>query len=106
VGGNRNSGTLFKVNTDGTGFTNLYFFRYDTFPSLGERPYGQLLLVGNSIYGTASQGGRYNHGTIFKINPDGSGFTVVHDFTGGRDGAYPLAGLILSSNRMYGTTAG
>ena len=31
-------------------------------------------------------------------------FTVLHSFTGG-DGTFPYAGLILSGNTMYGTTA-
>src|SRR6266568_5162271 len=31
-------------------------------------------------------------------------FTVVHSFTGG-DGTFPYAGLVLSGNTLYGTTA-
>ena len=31
-------------------------------------------------------------------------FTTLHSFTGGSDGANPNAGLILSSNTLYGTT--
>ena len=33
-------------------------------------------------------------------------FTTLYSFTGGSDGAQPLAGLILSSNILYGTASG
>ena len=41
--------------------------------------------------------------TIFAINTDGSGFTTLHNFGGGSEGAVPGAGLILSGNTLYGT---
>ena len=44
------SGTVFAVNTDGTGFTNLYSF---TGGSDGTDPDGTLLLSVNTLYGTA-----------------------------------------------------
>ena len=37
------------------------------------------------------------------VNTDGTGFTILHSFTGGSDGADPFAGLILSGNTLYGT---
>ena len=45
------------------------------------------------------------YGTVFAINTDGSGFTNLYRFTGGSDGAEPVAGLILSGNTLYGTTS-
>jgi hypothetical protein len=33
-------------------------------------------------------------------------FKVLHSFSGGSDGANPQAGLILSSNTLYGTSMG
>jgi uncharacterized repeat protein (TIGR03803 family) len=38
---------------------------------------------------------------VFAINADGTGFTNLHSFTGSGS---PYAGLILSSNTLYGTT--
>jgi uncharacterized repeat protein (TIGR03803 family) len=32
-----------------------------------------------ALYGTASSGGLEGVGTIFRLNTDGSGFTVLHD---------------------------
>ena len=93
-------GTVFAINTDGTGFTNLYSF---TGGSDGANPFAGLILSSNTLYGTASDGGSSYNGTIFAINTDGTGFTTLWNFTGGSDGAGPWAGLILSSNTLYGT---
>jgi uncharacterized repeat protein (TIGR03803 family) len=42
---------------------------------------------------------------VFAVNTDGTGFTNLHSFTGGSDGANPLAALILSGNTLCGTTS-
>ncbi len=104
------SGTIFAVNTDGTGFTNLYKFTpvsgfmFGPFiNSDGAYPEGSLILSGNTLYGTTEGGGSSGVGTVFTINTDGSGFTNLYVFTGGNDGAYPQAGLVLSGNTLYGT---
>jgi uncharacterized repeat protein (TIGR03803 family) len=69
-----------------------------------------LLLLGTALFGTAERGGRAGNGTVFKINTDGTGFTNLHSFTQmldrtNNDGANPSAGLILSSNTLYGTAS-
>ena len=99
-GGSSGSGTVFKVNTDGTGFTILHTF---TANSDGATPAAGLILSGNILYGTATGGGSSNYGTVFAVNTDGTGFTTLHHFTRGTDGANPVAGLILSGNTLYGT---
>jgi uncharacterized repeat protein (TIGR03803 family) len=119
AGGSSGYGTVFRVNTDGTGFTNLHnftelsgIFRTN---SDGAYPSAGLILSDNTLYGTASHGGSSGRGTVFKVNTDGTGFTTLHSFkvtSGGHpfgindDGAYPIAGLILSGNTLYGTTYG
>jgi uncharacterized repeat protein (TIGR03803 family) len=101
-GGPLNDGTVFAVNTDGSGFTNLYNF---TNGSDGANPYAGLILSGNTLYGTALYGGSSNFGTVFAVNTDGSGFTNLYSFTNGSDGAFPYAGLILSGGTLYGATS-
>src|SRR6266481_1072267 len=32
-------------------------------------------------------------------------FTTLYSFSGGNDGAYPFAGLVLSNNTLYGTAS-
>ena len=49
-GGSSNDGILYAINSDGTGFTNLFSFNVDY-----DYPSGpNLLLAGNHIYGTAA----------------------------------------------------
>src|SRR5207245_451954 len=57
-----------------------------------------------NFYGTTSQGGPANAGTVFQLTPAGT-FTVLYAFTGGADGGYPYAGLIQGADgNFYGTT--
>ncbi|MGH7969236.1 MAG: hypothetical protein ACREIC_10975, partial [Limisphaerales bacterium] len=50
VGGSSAEGTIFAINTDGTGFTNLHTFATGD----GANPIGNLVLSGNTLYGTGS----------------------------------------------------
>jgi uncharacterized repeat protein (TIGR03803 family) len=101
-------GTLFKLAPDGTG-TVLYSF---TGGSDGETPYGSLVVdKSGTLYGTTETGGGTGCtgfgpgcGTVFAITPDGSE-RILYAFKGGRDGAYPRAGLIMDSKgNLLGTT--
>lgn len=103
TGGSAGVGTLFKINIDGTGFTNLYTFK-DGGPD-GYFPLGGLVLSGQKIYGTTFYGGDSGKGTIFSIGVDGGGFVTLYSFPGAAGGETPYAGLILSGNTLYGTTA-
>jgi phospholipase C len=99
-GGNNGKGTIFSVNTDSTGFANLYSFDGED----GSSPYGGLVLIGNTLYGTTAGGGNSGNGTVFALNTDGTGFTNLYKFNGS-DGSGPLGGLASSGNRLYGTTS-
>jgi uncharacterized repeat protein (TIGR03803 family) len=111
-GGAAGNGTVFAINTDGSGFTNLHSFGPVTGRTStglfsnddGAAPYGGLVLSGNTLYGTASECGNTGNGVVFAVNRDGTGFTKLHDFSGSDDGGDPYAGLTLSSNVLYGTT--
>jgi len=110
-GGSLGGGTVFAVHTGGTGFTTLHSFEPTSSVSPyansgGATPYAGLTLSGNTLYGTARDGGSSGIGTVFAINTDGSGFTTLHNFTGSEDGGNPKAGFILSGNTLYGTTGG
>jgi uncharacterized repeat protein (TIGR03803 family) len=99
-GGSSGYGTVFALNTNGTGFTNLHTFLYT---SDGGYPNGGLVLSGNTLYGTAEEGGSNSYGTVFAINTSGAGFTALHTFLYSRDGAYPYGDLTLSGNTLFGT---
>ena len=105
-GGVAGKGTVFAVNTDGTGFTNLHSFTalQSNTNSDGGNPYAGLILSGNTLYGTSYYGGSSGNGTLFALNTNGTGFTTLHEFTGGSDGANPFTRLILSGSTLYGMT--
>ena len=53
----------------------------------------------------ALHGGASNKGTVFKINGDGTGFGILHSFTGTTtDGAQPFGTLTVVGSTLYGTT--
>ena len=91
---------MFKLNTDGSGFTVLHEFDFTT----GAYPFAMLMQgPDGTLYGTARDGGSTGYGTVFKLNPDGTAFTVLHDFDG-TTGANPYAGLIQGADgALYGT---
>jgi len=128
-GGTNANGTLFKINTDGTGFTTIYNTGWSIYVVSSNTIYGQM---GNYITAINTDGtgvrsiyelndfsdpeidvmflsgstfyGTVNtdyYGNVFKINVDGTGFETLHTFSNGNDGADP-AGLVLSGNILYG----
>jgi uncharacterized repeat protein (TIGR03803 family) len=107
-GGSAANGTVFRINTDGTGFSNLHSFA----GADGSQPYAGLVLSSNTLYGTASAGGNSGNGTVFAVNVDGTGFRNLYSFSStpgpfrpNSDGAVPVVGLVLSGNTLYGTAA-
>jgi uncharacterized repeat protein (TIGR03803 family) len=101
----RNHGTVFAANIDGTTFVTLYTFSGSD-GDIGDAPHGSLTLSGNTLFGTTQAGGSLGNGTLFALNTDGTGFTILHNFSGGSDGANPGGNLVLSSNSLYGTASG
>ena len=47
----------------------------------GTTPITELILLGNTLYGTAYDGGTNGSGTVFAINTNGTGFSTLHTFT-------------------------
>lgn len=125
-GGSGGNGTVFALNTDGTGFRTVHSFpagapesAFGNYTNIGGiRPNGGVILSGDTLYGTAVGGGKFARGTVFKVNTNGSGFTTLHNFTradfhpdlnpfsANSDGTHPMAGLVLSNDTLYGTTQG
>lgn len=102
-GGASNLGTVFRMDIDGGGYTNLHAFAYGT--NDGTHPHGDVTLSGTNLYGTTSQGGAAGLGVVFRLNIDGTGYTNLHSFTGGpSDGAGPPGSLTLDGSTLYGVT--
>src|SRR5579862_1907926 len=66
---------------------------------------GLIQATDGNFYGTTYYGGASNAGSVFKMTPSGV-VTILHSFTDGPDGGYPLAGLIQATDgRLYGTAS-
>src|ERR1039457_3340763 len=67
-GGSSGPGMVFKLNTDGSGFTNLYSCPNNS--TAGYEPVAGLILSGNILYGTTEYGASYpdDGGTVFAVN--------------------------------------
>jgi uncharacterized repeat protein (TIGR03803 family) len=73
----------------------------------GAAPQGPVIEEKNGdLYGTTSGGGAYGFGTVYRMQPSGSGYTetILYSFQGGSDGDYPRGGLIAVNAALYGTT--
>ncbi len=69
-------GVVFAINKDGSGYTKLKVF---TNASEGRTPSGTPVFgEDGKIYSTCQQGGTNDLGTIFRMDPDGTDFEVLH----------------------------
>jgi uncharacterized repeat protein (TIGR03803 family) len=120
AGGHNGTGVIFRMNLDGTEFQVVHEFGPVTSAATdsvvknvgGSSPIGSLLQAQDGyLYGTAALGGLSGRGTIYRIQPDGTGFEVVHEFTdlstasppANVDGAVPAEGLTDGGDgRLYG----
>jgi uncharacterized repeat protein (TIGR03803 family) len=101
VGGAFAYGAVFKLDKAGNE-TVLYSF---TGGADGRSPLTGLVhdSAGN-LYGATEQGGDFHYGTVFKLDRAGNE-SVLHSFTYGSDGAFPVAGVVLdAAGNIYGTT--
>lgn len=96
-------GIVFKLDTS-SNETVLHSF---TGGSDGGGPLAGLIMdAAGNLYGTTFGGGAFGNGTVFKLDPSGNE-TVLYSFTGGSDGSFPSAALIMDAiGNLYGTTAG
>jgi uncharacterized repeat protein (TIGR03803 family) len=94
-------GTVFQLQPDGS-VTILHQFDGTT---EGMRPAAGVLQGSDgAFYGTTSQGGPLDAGTVFRMAGDGS-VTVLHAFNGPAEGAGSVAPLIQARDgSFYGTT--
>ncbi len=112
-GGTNDQGTIFKVSLSTGGITVL---RHMLRTAAGAPAYGSLIKhTDGFLYGTTMSGASQFYytntgfttptGTIFKIHPSGSTFTLVHQFPDSAMGIYPSKSFIRSTDgNFYGTT--
>jgi uncharacterized repeat protein (TIGR03803 family) len=72
-------------------------------PSEGSYPIRALTAHAGKIYGSTCHGGANSAGTVFKINPAGTGFITMHHLSNGPDGVCPSE-LTFHQGKFWGTT--
>ena len=108
--GSNGFGTVFKINTDGGGFSTIISFSSTD----GWSPSGTLVLDGGFLYGISSHGGTNLNGSVFKVDTNGGNFAVLKSFSASgfdfnqfvytnADGVGPNGGLTLNNGILYGT---
>ena len=56
-----------------------------------------------TLFGATSAGGQYRYGVLFKVKPDGSDYTILHQFLGNQsDGSHPTSLLVAPDGAVYG----
>jgi len=78
-----------------------------TFDKLGSEPTALFQSKDGFLYGTFKNGGKKWEGAVFKMQPDGTGFEVLHHFTGyraGEDGSWPVGLIEGTDGNLYGVT--
>lgn len=96
-GGASTYGTVYRLNTDGTGYQKLVDFNANN----GAYPYAGVTISGTKLYGATSIDNA-GHGNIYQLNTDGTGFqssAVSQSY------ARPSGGLTVVGSRLYGTTS-
>jgi hypothetical protein len=124
-GGGNCCGTVFQVNTDGSGYRVLHYFAPAPSGNPGKdggNPAGALVEdpATQTLYGILNDGGKDTKfctsgcGTVYQLVPDAGGrytFSVIYRFKGNADGMYPSDQLVLGKRAgngpppIYGTTA-
>lgn len=112
TGGIHHDGTVFELTPSGGAWieTTLHTF----IGKDGSYPAASLVFdTAGNLYGTTLFGGHAHGGVVFQLTPSGGMWTesVLHNFTGRKDGIDPAASLIFYPNGdqnsvLYGTTMG
>jgi uncharacterized repeat protein (TIGR03803 family) len=102
-------GGVFKLapNSDGT-WSETVLYAFTGGKDGGHPVTGLIFNAAGNLYGTTYWGGAYGNGVVFKLAPTSSGRwkeTVLHTFTGGKDGSLPTGWLISDAvGNLYGAT--
>jgi len=112
TGGSTGDGVVFELSPrQGGGWTETVLHTFAFNGTDGADPgFVNLIFDGaGNLYGTTTEGGIYDVGTVVKLTPQGAGGgwgeTVIYNFGLGADGAIPYAGLVMdSAGNLYGTT--
>jgi uncharacterized repeat protein (TIGR03803 family) len=102
-GGDFDQGTVFMAQKGKSTITVLAVFNGTN----GANPSGGVIVDGvGNLFGTTSNGGASNSGTVFEVVHDSGTVTTLATFDGGGGGGNPIAGVIEDgSGNLFGTTS-
>jgi uncharacterized repeat protein (TIGR03803 family) len=108
AGGANISGTIFKINLDGSGFQVLYSFTGGINNYMGNEPHHDAMLIYNSkLYGNALYGGYSDYGVLFKIDTNGVNYDTIKTFyLSTQNCSNPHSGLVYKNPYFYGIAEG
>jgi len=103
-GGAHLKGTIFSINEDGTGFQIVHSFAGGT--DDGEKPFGSLVDVDGWLYGTTTEGGANDEGTLFRLHLSDAKYEVLASFDLATTGGFPEDNVTLGADgkTLYGLT--
>ena len=99
-GGLGSEGTVFRIDRSGNERV-LHSFSCCQTVRDGADPFDGLTVLDGVFYGTTSQGGANEKGTVFSITPDGAE-SVLYSFGDRPDGSNPAAALESLDGELYG----
>ncbi|MGP8215441.1 MAG: choice-of-anchor tandem repeat GloVer-containing protein [Bacteroidia bacterium] len=97
VGGKYDSGCIFSIHTDGSGYRKLFDFNSST----GFYPSG-LIYISGKFFGTTDGATIHHNGVVFSIDTNGSGYKALFSFDSSKQGFAPQGNLTFSGNKFYG----
>lgn len=101
-GANGSAGTVYRLGHGGK-MALLHVFHHDGTDGWAPRTRLSMDRRGN-LYGTTSQGGQYDTGTLFKVTPEGLE-SIVYAFRDQADGGWPQSDLFIDEKgNLYGKT--
>jgi uncharacterized repeat protein (TIGR03803 family) len=109
TGGVNGGGTVYELTPSNGSYTFQVLHSFTgAGDGFGPGPMGILAIDGSrKLYGTTSDEGVFNSGTVFKLTFSGGNwiYTDLHDFTRGSGGSVPYDGPTLDgTGNLYGTT--
>ncbi|HEY5095241.1 MAG TPA: choice-of-anchor tandem repeat GloVer-containing protein [Candidatus Eremiobacteraceae bacterium] len=109
TGGGSEWGTVFKLTPNGSGYRESVLYQFKGKPDGGDPMAGLLGNNAGALFGTTWVGGTADRGSVFKLTPNGTGYSekVLYSFQGGSDGGSPQCTLIEDAHGgLYGTASG